>query len=173
MSSLGNPSPSGFGGLLRNDDGAWITGFFGSIGISNNLLAEFLALSHGLTLVWNLGHRDIVCYSDSLHPLTLIKEDYCLHHIYVAIIFNIKGIVSRDWNIRLVHTLCKGNAFTDLLARFGASSDSSWSVLEHPPPSLGPLLLADATQVVLFPVFSGFLLFLLYCAKKTCKFFFF
>jgi len=37
---IGNPGISGFGGLIRNDDGAWISGVAGNIGFSNFLHAE-------------------------------------------------------------------------------------------------------------------------------------
>ena len=47
-SSLGNPGVSGFGGLIRNDDGAWIRGFARNIGFSNILHAELMAMYHGL-----------------------------------------------------------------------------------------------------------------------------
>lgn len=51
-SSLGNPSPSGFEGLLCHSDGSWIKGFAGYIGITDNLHAELLALLHGIQLAW-------------------------------------------------------------------------------------------------------------------------
>jgi len=54
-SSLGNPGVSGFWGLLRNEDGAWIHGFAGNIVFSNILHAELLAIYHGLRMVWEFG----------------------------------------------------------------------------------------------------------------------
>lgn len=60
--SLGNPGVSGFGGLLRNDDGAWYCGFAGNIGFSNILHAELLAVYHGLRLAWEFGMSELVCY---------------------------------------------------------------------------------------------------------------
>ena len=49
-SALGNPGRAGFGGLIRNDDGQWVKGFSGFVGIATNLHAELLALFHGLKL---------------------------------------------------------------------------------------------------------------------------
>lgn len=49
-SSLGNPGASGFGGVLRNSDGSWIGSFSGSVGFSNDLHVELLALYNGLSM---------------------------------------------------------------------------------------------------------------------------
>lgn len=40
--SRGNPGKAGFGGLLRGDDGRWIFGFKGSMGVADNLLPELM-----------------------------------------------------------------------------------------------------------------------------------
>lgn len=72
--SIGNPGNSGFGGLIRNSCGEWITGFSGFCGFSNNMNAELLAIAHGLNQAWNLGCTDIVCESDSQTSLELIQN---------------------------------------------------------------------------------------------------
>jgi len=41
---VGNPGNADFGGLLRNDRGNWIQGFFGSCGRASNLLTELSAI---------------------------------------------------------------------------------------------------------------------------------
>ncbi|PNX93847.1 ribonuclease H [Trifolium pratense] len=43
-SSIGNPDISGYGGIIRNADGAWIHGFFGNLGVTNILHAELMAI---------------------------------------------------------------------------------------------------------------------------------
>jgi len=40
----------GFGGILRNDSGIWIHGFFGSCGRASNLLPELSAIWRGLQM---------------------------------------------------------------------------------------------------------------------------
>ena len=54
-SSLSNHGVSGSGGLLKNEDGAWIHGFAGNIGFSNILHAELLLVYHGLRIAWEQG----------------------------------------------------------------------------------------------------------------------
>ncbi|KAK2458793.1 hypothetical protein QL285_005909 [Trifolium repens] len=73
-SSIGNPGVSGFGGLIRNSNGAWVHGFSGNIGFSNILHAELLALYHGLLLASELDIRDLQCYSDSKTVIILTTD---------------------------------------------------------------------------------------------------
>ena len=55
-SSLGNLSSAGCGGLARDSSGAWLRGFYCSIGVASNLYAELLAILHGLKLARRLGY---------------------------------------------------------------------------------------------------------------------
>lgn len=69
-SNLVNLGPSVFGGLLRNEEGHWLHGFYGNIGVTSNLHAELMVLFHGLSPTWEKGVRNLICYSDSLYSLS-------------------------------------------------------------------------------------------------------
>ncbi|GAU50029.1 hypothetical protein TSUD_240220 [Trifolium subterraneum] len=71
-SIIGNPGISGFGGLIRNADGAWVHGFFGNLAVTNILHAELMAIYKGLLLAWELNIKDLWCYSDSKMAIKLI-----------------------------------------------------------------------------------------------------
>lgn len=71
-SSIGSLSAASFGGLFCNKQGGWIHGFADSIGVGNNLLAELLALYHGLQVDWSRNFYDLTCYSDSKNVLQLV-----------------------------------------------------------------------------------------------------
>ena len=49
-SSLGNPGPAGGGGVIRDEEGAWIVGFARNIGITSSYLAELWTSQDGLVL---------------------------------------------------------------------------------------------------------------------------
>lgn len=49
-SSLGNPRIVGGGGIVCNNDGAWVLGFSRHIGITSNFMVELWALRDGLIL---------------------------------------------------------------------------------------------------------------------------
>ncbi|XP_042482307.1 uncharacterized protein LOC122062731 [Macadamia integrifolia] len=65
-SSIGCPAAAGFGGVLRDDKGAFLMGFAGSAGISYTFVAEALAVRQALSLAANQGVRSIIVESDNL-----------------------------------------------------------------------------------------------------------
>jgi len=72
-SNFGNPGISGFGGVIRRNDGTWLYGFAGNVGISTVIHVELLALYYGLKAAWERGYRDVICYSDSTLTVQLVS----------------------------------------------------------------------------------------------------
>jgi ribonuclease HI len=139
-SSLGNPGPSGFGGVLRHSNGDWIFGFVGTVGISTILHVELLAIYNGLKVAWDQGHRNIICYSDSTLSLQLIDGKVNPWHHYASILANITELVKRNWSICFRHTKREANSVADFLAKTGAAGTSNWTEMRTPPPAAIPLL---------------------------------
>ncbi|PNY06668.1 ribonuclease H [Trifolium pratense] len=105
-SSISNLGISGFGGLIRNADGAWIHGFFGNIGVTNILHAELMAIYRGLLLAWDLNIKDLWCYSDFVMAITLVTKPV------------------------------DGNACADYLAKLGANCNEVFISIANPPTGL-------------------------------------
>ncbi|GAU11445.1 hypothetical protein TSUD_344360 [Trifolium subterraneum] len=146
-SSIGNPGPSGYGGLIRNAYEAWVHGLFGNLGVTNILHAELMAINKGLLLAWELNITDLWCYSDSVAAIKLLNEHVDeWHPYYAAIITNIKDILNRDWRVTILHTFREGNACADYLAKHGANNNEVFSSIANPPPGLNLFLLADASR---------------------------
>lgn len=103
-SSIGNPRVAGFEGLFYTRNGSWIHGFAGSIAIGDDLLAELMALYHGLNLAWSKNYHDLTCYSESKNVLQLVATTNNWHN-YSPIIKNIKDFLDRDWNVCSPHPL--------------------------------------------------------------------
>ncbi|KAK2450588.1 hypothetical protein QL285_009701 [Trifolium repens] len=139
-SSLGNPGPSGFVGVLRHSNGDWIFGFVGTVGISTILHVELLAIYNGLKVAWDQGHRNIICYSDSTLSLQLIDGKVNPWHHYASILANITELVKRNWSICFRHTKREANSVADFLAKTGAAGTSNWTEMRTPPPAAIPLL---------------------------------
>lgn len=72
-SSLGNPGPAGFDGLLRTREGKWCGRFYDSIGTSDSLRAELAGIFFDLSMAWDTGVRSLVCYSNSQMVVELAK----------------------------------------------------------------------------------------------------
>ncbi|WJX25711.1 hypothetical protein P8452_14727 [Trifolium repens] len=147
-SSLGNPGPSGFGGVLRHSNGDWIFGFAGTVGISSVLHVELLAIYYGLKAAWDQGYRNIICYSDSTLSLQLIEGEVNQWHHYAPILANINALVKRNWSINFRHTKREANSVADFLAKAGAAGTESWTEMNEPPIAAIPLLQADAERVL-------------------------
>jgi ribonuclease HI len=145
-SSLGNPGVSGFGGLIRNSDGAWVHGFYGNLGVSNILHAELMAIYKGLLLAWEMNIKELWCYSDSKTAISLITEPVDEWHHYAAIIHNIKDIITRDWQVIVSHTLREGNVCADYLAKHGAHNNEAFTTITNPPAGLSLPLLMDSSK---------------------------
>jgi hypothetical protein len=74
---------------------------------------------------------ELVCYSDSLHFVNLIKGPQIKFHIYAVLIQDIKELFSQT-NVYLYHTLREGNQCADFFAKLGASLDGDF--LTHTSP---------------------------------------
>lgn len=146
-SSLGNPGPAGFGGLIRHADGGWVCGFSGHIGHSEVLKAELMRIISGLKLAWDRGFRNITCYTDSLVAKLLINEHNIEFHRFATIIQEIRDFLALPWTVELKHTLREGNMCADHLAKLGARSDVKLQIFETPPSDLHLLLTGDAAGV--------------------------
>ena len=108
--SRGNPGYAGFGGLLRNDNGQWIFGFHGSVGISDNLLPELMVICMCLRLVWARGFRRVLCETDSTEAVRLVYASEVFHW-YSAVVIEIKDWLSKDWEVSIKHVLREANAY--------------------------------------------------------------
>jgi ribonuclease HI len=90
-SCLGSPVRSGFGGIIKNTFGHYLASFSGFIqGSSGILFAELYAIYKGFLLAKDMNIDELVCYSDSLHCVNLIKGPQVRYHILAVLIQNIK-----------------------------------------------------------------------------------
>ncbi|KAJ1413215.1 Ribonuclease H-like superfamily [Sesbania bispinosa] len=103
-----------------------------------------LAVFHGLHLAWERGFKDLIVESDSLDVIQtlqsglLVSFDRCSE-----VLSRIRNLLRRDWNVLLLHITRVVNKPADWLAKYGARTVSSFSLLEDPPPEVASLLLLD------------------------------
>ena len=70
---------AGYGGLLRDSLGHWLSGFYGFAGDIDVLQAELIGIKIGLWHALELGYRKVVCESDSQEAVGLIQDlDMCV-----------------------------------------------------------------------------------------------
>ncbi|PNX79384.1 ribonuclease H, partial [Trifolium pratense] len=124
----------------------WENSFYVALLFGGTFLGGFAPC---LELCWDKGFRRVICFSDSLQTVTLVKNDVSPYHQFANEIVSIRQLLDRDWSIAVNHTLQKGNVCADILAKMGANSISPFVKFEVPPTELSNILLADALGVLL------------------------
>lgn len=132
---------------MRNAEGEFLVGFYGSAGISHIGHAEVLALLHGLRLCKERRYGAVQCYSDSRNTIRMVQEGVPIQHQEANEVAAIKHLLGQDWQVQLTHTYREENQCADYLAKMGATLDKTLTVLQHPPVGMESLLLADALGV--------------------------
>lgn len=85
-SSFGNLGRVGFGGLIHDEYGGWVTSFFGYINITTSTHAELVAILQGLLTVADMGEMAFVLEINSLEAVNLIKDGDSSTHEFSVII---------------------------------------------------------------------------------------
>lgn len=94
-SCLGSPIRAGYGGIIRNSAGFYLSGFSGYIPASTDILfAELSVMHRGLSMAVETGIEELVCYSDSMLAIKLITEQASNFHAYAVLIQDIKDLFS-------------------------------------------------------------------------------
>ena len=88
-------------GVLRNNVGFHLLDFLGYIYNSSYILqVELLAIYQGLLLAKTLKTNELICYSNSLHNINLIKGPSMKYHVYALLIHD-----KRFYRIKQYHYL--------------------------------------------------------------------
>jgi len=78
--------------------------------------------------------------------LRLIHDGTFIFHKLGAVIVDIKELLSKEWEVLLLHTLREANSCADFMAKHGARNLAKICIWENPPLGLRALLLADSTD---------------------------
>ena len=108
---------------MRDDRGAWITGYYGSCGYTTSLHVELFGIYNGLQIAWQQGFKKIIiCKSDSQLAIELILWDVNSFHLYHPLILNIQNFRNLQWDLSFNNLYKEGNKMADWLAKEGSSS---------------------------------------------------
>ncbi|CAN1179696.1 Putative ribonuclease H protein At1g65750 [Linum perenne] len=105
------------GGVIRDAEGNWVTGYTNYLGRGSALQAELVALRDGLSLSWVLGFRKIQVESDCLDVVEIVAATDIQDHPQAVLGTAIKELLSRSWSCTLSHVFREANKVADLLAR--------------------------------------------------------
>ncbi|KAL4312391.1 hypothetical protein GQ457_01G029620 [Hibiscus cannabinus] len=84
-------------GIIQDDSGSWLFGFYMLIGRSSALLAEHWAIYDALHRAWEKGFRSIEIKSGCLEAIQMVmgKSEICMGHALVAEIQECNGCADR------------------------------------------------------------------------------
>lgn len=136
-----------YGGLIRDSEGEFLLGFYGTLRNQEITHVEIFALLQGITICWERGYMNVHCVSDSLDTVNYVKKGVTNHHRYSNEIVKIQNLLLQDWQCSITHNCREGNQCADFLAKLGANSGVAMMVIQEPPTGLQPLLAADAAGV--------------------------
>jgi len=123
-SCLSIPIRAGFGGIIRNSTGYYLSCFSCYINEYFDILyVELRAIYEGLILAKCFNIIELVCYTDFLHCINLLKGPTMRYHVYVVLIQDVKDLI-RQCNVTVCYTLRKGNQCVNFMAKLGAGSDT-------------------------------------------------
>lgn len=132
------------GGVLRDDNGAFLWGFAVKLGRCTVTQAELWAIIHGLKLAKERGYSKIMVESDSLTAVKFINGG-CLHsHQCKPLVNEIHKLMAELESIQVSHVFREANQVADRLANCGLSLDMSCKIFDVIPDFLSLPLLGDA-----------------------------
>jgi hypothetical protein len=146
-SCLDSPIRFEFGGIIRNTFGYYLVGFSCFIQWSSDiLLVELYAIYKSLLLEKDMSIDKLVCFSDNLYCVNLIKGIQVKYHIHVVLIQDRKELLSQT-NVSLIHTFREMNQYINFFAKLGVFSDTDFLTHAPPPKNIHNLLRNEAAGI--------------------------
>ncbi|CAN1176014.1 Putative ribonuclease H protein At1g65750 [Linum perenne] len=136
------------GGLLRDAQGEWVTGFTNKLGRGSAIQAELTAIRDGLSLVWVLGFRKVQAESDCLEAVEMMTCMEFQNHPHAVLGYEIKELLSRNWECTFKHIYREANKVADTLAVTSQLDDRGEKWLFAAPSTISQALVDDMNGVL-------------------------
>ena len=131
--SKGNPGLAGCGGVVRNEDGRWITGFARRIGVTTSFVAELWGLREGLLLCSNLNVQFLVIELDAKAVVDVFLNPNYQNNAVSPILEDCRQLLLRFQQIQIKHCFRQANRCADLLARMSLDQVTDFVSFNCPP----------------------------------------
>nr|XP_025703219.1 uncharacterized protein LOC112803990 [Arachis hypogaea] len=132
------------GCVIRDSNGRWISGCSNSYPPRPIVRCELFAVWRSLILAWDYGLRDIVCETDSLDILHILKNSTNGLNCDVVDIFQkIQELLSKPWVVDFEWITRDANAVADWLARYAVKTNPTHVIWSEPCDELQHLMLVD------------------------------
>ncbi|XP_057453171.1 uncharacterized protein LOC130745038 [Lotus japonicus] len=134
----------GAAAVFRDAAGTWLSGISLGVDGGDAFIAELAGIELGLQQAWNLGHRELSCYSDCLEAVNV-----CTSHVDVTTywardaILRIRTMLQWGWNVELTHVPRGKNNAADCLAKHASREGAARREWRLPPSFVIEALLKD------------------------------
>lgn len=137
------------GGVIRNQEGEWLSGFAANLGTGKVIEAELWALYRGLELAWKSGLAPLEVETDSTTVLKLMHNPVEVNwkHPQFNLIKSCQNLLNQSWSCSLNHAYWQQNSVADCLANFGLTMELGCHYFDVPPSLCEPFLVQDISRV--------------------------
>ncbi|KAK8590126.1 hypothetical protein V6N12_024509 [Hibiscus sabdariffa] len=134
------------GGLIRDNEGSYLTRFTRHLGITTPLQAKLWAIHEGLLLAWSLGLERLQCQMDCAEGFNLITSSNA-NSISLTLVRVISCIASRAWMVDFCLIRRVANEAADSIPKIPTYFDGSTFIFSDAPPEISLCLLRDTLFV--------------------------
>ncbi|CAL5419769.1 unnamed protein product [Camellia sinensis] len=132
----------GFGGLIRDERGTWVCGYYGKLHSGTSLEAELWAIYKGLTVILQKGMNNVTIETECEQAMKLLKEEPNAKCPFKGLVED-AHIIMRGCECTVQRVYKEGNLCADALAKFGATQPKEILVVNEPPAGIKEFLVAD------------------------------
>ncbi|CAL1358444.1 unnamed protein product [Linum trigynum] len=142
-SVLQNSGVAFAGGLLRDHGGRCLGAFACNLGICSITTAELRGAVMGLQAAWDDGYRKVQLQLDSQVAVHLLQDKNYRDHAQAGVLSKAQELLSRQWDVDIIHIYREGNKCADFLANLGHTLDIELHCIPIDPSCLSHLILYD------------------------------
>ncbi|KAK8580543.1 hypothetical protein V6N12_070809 [Hibiscus sabdariffa] len=119
------------GGLICDDTGGWVLGFYRGVGCCSVFLAKMWAIHDGLRRAWDTGCRRVEVENDNKEAANIVNQ-VSLAFTGSALVQAIWSSMQQDWLVRVRYVPRETNEVADKLAAMGRGQSMEGRVLFVP-----------------------------------------
>ncbi|CAN1165036.1 Putative ribonuclease H protein At1g65750, partial [Linum perenne] len=120
------------GGILRDDQGRFVSAFASKLGSCSVVRAEICGVVEGMSLAWEKGIHKLRIQSDSTLVVSLLSRDSQTNHQFATLVWRFKELLVREWEITINHIYSEANMATDFLANAGHELELGTTIFSVP-----------------------------------------
>ena len=122
--TVGSSGLARCGGLIRDENGAWLARFSKNIGSTTSYAAKLWGIRDGLALCCNLNIHSIIVKLDAKSIVDVFGNPNCEGNIISSILDDCKQLMMQFQPIQFKHCYWEANRCADMLAKVGLDQSS-------------------------------------------------